>query len=87
MGVILFIIVQGIFPFQEATKDEYYYKLLIDGKYERYWKETGGKDLSADFKDLIIKIFSFEGNKRPTLKEIANHPWMQVDYNVKKIKN
>ena len=27
-GVILFIIVQGTFPFQEAKKDEYYYSML-----------------------------------------------------------
>jgi|TARA_B110000285_G_C14585354_1_gene364009 serine/threonine protein kinase len=27
-GVILFIIVQGIFPFKEAKKDEYFYNLL-----------------------------------------------------------
>ncbi len=38
-GVILFIIVQGIFPFQEAKNDEYYYNLLLKGDYETYWKE------------------------------------------------
>ena len=30
-GVILFIIIQGIFPFKEARKDEYFYNLLITG--------------------------------------------------------
>jgi serine/threonine protein kinase len=33
-GVILFIIVQGIFPFKEAKKDEYFYNLLLQGKFE-----------------------------------------------------
>jgi len=33
-GVILFIIVQGIFPFKEAKKDEYFYNLLQQGKFE-----------------------------------------------------
>lgn len=41
-GVILFIIVQGIFPFQEAKKDEFYYNLLMKGDHETYWKKTGG---------------------------------------------
>jgi len=41
-GVILFIIVQGIFPFQEAKKDEFYYNLLMKGDLETYWKKTGG---------------------------------------------
>jgi serine/threonine protein kinase len=41
-GVIMFIIVQGIFPFKEAKKDEYFYNLLLQGKYETYWKKVGG---------------------------------------------
>ena len=84
-GVILFIIVQGIFPFQEAKKDEYYYNLLLNGDYETYWKKTGGEKLSNEFKDLILKIFSYDGSKRPTLQEIVDHPWMKVDCNVKKV--
>ena len=31
-GVILWIIVQGIFPFQEARKDDYYYKYIYNNK-------------------------------------------------------
>ena len=29
VGVIVFIIVNGCFPFQEAKVDEYYYNLLL----------------------------------------------------------
>ena len=32
MGVILFIIVHGIFPFKEARKEEYFYNLLMTGQ-------------------------------------------------------
>lgn len=32
VGVILFILVQGIFPFKEARKDEYFYNLILQGK-------------------------------------------------------
>merc|ERR1711998_487425 len=41
-AVILFIIVQGIFPFKEAKKDEYFYNLILTGKIEHYWKKVGG---------------------------------------------
>jgi len=41
-AVILFIIVQGIFPFKEAKKDEFFYNLLMKGDYDTYWKKTGG---------------------------------------------
>lgn len=82
-GVILFIIVQGIFPFKEAKKEEYFYNLLLTGKFEHYWKKVGGQSLSEEFKDLILKIFSYDGKKRPTVEEIMNHPWMQKPYSVK----
>ena len=31
IGVILFIIVQGMFPFKEARKEDYFYKFLCNG--------------------------------------------------------
>ena len=37
MGVILFIIVQGIFPFKEARTEEYFYNLLCTGQIDKYW--------------------------------------------------
>jgi serine/threonine protein kinase len=82
-AVILFIIVQGIFPFKEAKKDEYFYNLLLAGKYEHYWKKVGGQGLSEEFKDLILRCFSYEGKKRPTIEEIKNHPWMQKSFSMK----
>merc|ERR1711998_658821 len=76
VGVILFIIIQGIFPFKEAKKDEYFYNLIMKGDLATYWKKTGGQNLSGDFKDLIIKMFSYNGKDRPTIDEIRAHPWM-----------
>lgn len=80
-AVILFIIVQGIFPFKEAKKDEFFYNLILKGDLETYWKKTGGQNLSSDFKDLIIKMFSYDGKKRPTVDQIRAHPWM-ANHNV-----
>jgi len=75
-GVILFIVVLGIFPFKEAKKDEYFYALLHNKKHDKYWKKVGGENLSDDFKDLISKIFSYDGKRRPTIEDIKKHPWM-----------
>lgn len=33
----------------------------MKGDLETYWKKTGGQNLSAEFKDLIIKMFSYDG--------------------------
>merc|ERR1711998_124017 len=73
MGVILFIIVQGTFPFQEAKKSDYYFDLLIKGETEKYFQRTGAEKLSDEFKDLMVRILSHDGSKRPTLKEIEEH--------------
>ena len=87
VAVILFIIVQGIFPFKEAKKDEYFYNLILTGNLDLYWKKTGGQNLSPEFKDLIIKMFSYNGADRPTIDEIRAHPWMNTGADMKKIRS
>lgn len=42
LGVILFIIVVGLFPFQEATLTDYFFKMVHKGEYEKYWKKVAG---------------------------------------------
>jgi len=78
VGVILFIIVMGIFPFNEAKSDDYYYKLLLSGKTEKYWKRTGGDQISPEFKDLFERMVNHDPSKRPTIKELIAHPWMKI---------
>jgi len=68
VGVILFIIVQGIFPFKEARKEEYFYNLILTGQISTYFEKVNGQNLSADFKDLILNLFSFDGSKRYTIE-------------------
>jgi serine/threonine protein kinase len=77
IGVILFIIVQGIFPFKEARKEEFFYNLLLQGQNDTYFQKVNGTDLSDDFKDLILRFFAFDGNTRPTIDQVRAHPWMQ----------
>jgi len=37
VGVILFILVHGIYPFSEAKKDESFYQKILDGELDKYW--------------------------------------------------
>lgn len=67
LGVILFIIVLGIFPFKEAKKENYFYNLILTGQLDTYWTKVKGESLSEKFKDLILKMFSYEGASRPTI--------------------
>lgn len=75
MGVIVFILAQGIYPFNEALSTDPYYKMLLAGNVEQYWKAVQGDKLSPAFKDFIMKFFTFKGVDRITLEEIKAHPW------------
>ena len=86
-GVILFIMVQGIFPFNEAIKEDYYWNLLASGQTDRYWHKTGGQGLSENFKDLILKMINPDPVKRPTVDELRNHPWMQEPIDIKQTRD
>jgi len=54
IGVILFILVQGIFPFKEAKKDDICYSLIYNNELDKYWEKIGGKNLTPEFKEMII---------------------------------
>ena len=86
-GVILFIIVVGIFPFKEARPDEYFYNLIINNKMDKYWSkiEEDGKKYSDEFKDLMQKMFSYDPSKRPTVDQLKSHPWMQYEIDHKAV--
>lgn len=89
VGVILFIIVVGSFPFQSASKTDDYYKLLVTGgpSKRRYWKAVRGSDLSDDFKDLLIRMLNNDPAKRPSLEKLENHEWMKSPIKTEKIRS
>lgn len=53
-AVILFIIVQGIFPFKEARTEEYFYNLIMTDQTDLYFQKVNGTGLSNDFKKLVL---------------------------------
>lgn len=80
-GVILFVVTHGIFPFKEARAQEYFFNLLMTGQHTLYFNKVNGNNLSSEFKDLMISLLQYDANKRPTVSQIKNHPWMQKSYN------
>ena len=51
VGVILFVIVVGIFPFIEAKPEEPNYQLIYNNDYKEYWRNFDPENaLSTDFK-------------------------------------
>ena len=83
LGVTLFELRFRIILFQEATLEEYTYKILnsedLTKTKEALWKLIESKPsfggISDDFKDLYTKMISFDPDKRPTIDEILKHKW------------
>jgi serine/threonine protein kinase len=80
-GIILFIMVTQIPPFQMAHPKDGWYKFVCSNRMDKFWKfhgqnQPGGIDFfSKSFIDLINWIFNFDHTTRPSLAEIKEHEW------------
>jgi serine/threonine protein kinase len=83
MGIILFIMVSQIPPFQMAHPKDGWYKFVCSNRMDKFWKyhgqnQPGGIDFfSKSFIDLINWIFNFDHTTRPSLSEIKEHEWFK----------
>lgn len=76
IGVIMFMLVVGSFPFKTATNEDFLYNLIIEDNESLFWEENFGNDFSDNFRDLVYKMFSYDPKKRLTIQEVRKHPWM-----------
>lgn len=80
-GVILFIMYAGNPPFEKASLNDPYYKIIKEKKYDVFWKAHSRKRtpnfFSESFKDLFIRMVSFEPAERIKIEGIASHPWIK----------
>ena len=71
-GVILFIMIAGHSPFNEATNSDPFYKCLAMNRPEIFWKVHSKKlpedTISEDLKNLFTNMFELNPEKRLTLK-------------------
>lgn len=71
LGVILYMLVCGHPPFQEANDSETL-TMIMDCKY------TIPAHISDECRDLISTMLVVAPDKRFTLHQIAQHPWLQM---------
>ncbi|XP_072507181.1 SNF-related serine/threonine-protein kinase [Notamacropus eugenii] len=70
LGVILFMLVCGQPPFQEANDSETL-TMIMDCRY------TVPSHVSKECKDLITRMLQRDPKRRASLEEIETHPWLQ----------
>ena len=77
LGVLLFVITIGSFPFDRASYSDEKYRFIVKKNYKRYWEYFNFVDISEEFKDLINKLICVTPAQRLGLNEILEHPWVR----------
>jgi serine/threonine protein kinase len=81
LGAILIMLVTGRTGFNESRVNDPCYQFIRNGNIPQYWNHwdhfTGdhNNNYSNEFKDLYIRMVSFNENNRPTIAQILNHHW------------
>jgi len=81
-GVVLFILLTGYPPFEQAQKKDRWFSPLTVGDYGKFWKLHRGCNIHNDekAKDLIQRMLEFDPKKRITISDIKKHEWFNAKY-------
>ena len=90
LGVVLFSLVNNIFGFEEARCTNKYYKFIVKKKDNLFWEKVieyySNKSeevknsllqLTKEFKELYVKMISYNPDLRPSIDDILKDPWMK----------
>eukprot|EP01083_Nonionella_stella_P090433 252639_1 len=79
VGVILFILLAGYPPFEQASKNDKWFKPLMKGNIEKFWKAHQKSPIAQipEAKDLLTSMLCFDPKKRIDMNGIKTHKWMQ----------
>ena len=76
-GVVLFILLTGMLPFESAEKYDKNYKFFFENNHSLFWQNKKFKNIKSNIpdsaKDLINKMLEPNADKRITIEEIKNH--------------
>ena len=81
LGVLLFVITVGRFPFNVCGYSDKKYRLIMTKNYDIYWANYNKYNLSKEFKDLINKLVCFDPKERLSIDKILEHPWIKNNIN------
>lgn len=74
-GVILYIMLTGFPPYDQASRTDQRFDLIINGNLMKQLK-SWGINLSEDAGDLMQSMLLLDPRDRLTLAEVMSHPWI-----------
>jgi len=75
LGVILFLMYFGRYPFQRSDSTDNSYIFIINEEYDKFWEQVD-EPVSKSLQMLITAMLLYVPEERLTIKEILNHPWL-----------
>ena len=80
MGVMLFFMLNGRFPFDWRLTHKQPKRLLMDMKaqgHRRRFRTEVAEQLSDECKDLIDRFLTFDPKRRKSIAQLRKHPWFK----------
>ena len=76
LGIMLFILVIGFYPFSKPILADPSYRLFMEEEYFLFWDKYEHFKCSENFKALFNRMVCFDPDNRIGIDEIKNHPWL-----------
>lgn len=79
-GIILFILLAGYPPLQEAKRGDWWFQRLQEGRYARFWQahEQGNQSFEREAKELIIRMLEPRTSERWSTQQILDCDWFKL---------
>jgi len=69
-GVVLFILLTGYPPFEQAAKEDKWYKPIAVNNPDQFWKQHEGCGVKPDAQDLITQMLAYQPSARIDIDRI-----------------
>ena len=81
IGVLLFVMTVGRFPFEKCGYTDKKYRLIMNKKFEDFWCYYQQYNLTKEFKNLIEHLLCYDPSERYSIDEIYRHQWIKNNTN------
>jgi len=78
LGVVLFVLVTKLMPFEYATGKDWWYNKIRTNKPDMFWlahEKSAETEFDESFKALVLSMLSPEPADRPTIEQIRTSQW------------
>jgi len=76
-GVVLFILLTGYPPFEQAMKSDKWYFPLTNGTPDKFWTQHKGCGVKKDAQEMLTKMLAYNPINRSTIKQVLQSKWAQ----------